>query len=270
MHQPPPSFRLAILALALALTLPASFAAAQNDGDDAGASEQQSSAPVGQLIDDLDAEDYERREQATTALMRRRDVEDPRIAEAIATADSPEQRHRLRRVLLHWFFRRFNPSNAPRRDDQRGSIGIQVSNANIIRPQQHDQLEHAALMISGRRPGFPGYALLRPGDLLVKINGHALADNYSQDDFIEYLKRFRAGQTVTFELLRHGRRRRVDLTMASYQRLTDVYNLLNDLPHASLYPPWVQHYRSLVDEDAARPAARIEAPESSDGAEPSQ
>ena len=255
---------LLILVLAIA-------AHAQSPTDKAppgGAESAGGGASLDQLIDQLDAPEYAHRESATTTLMQRDNLSDDRLARALRNADSPEQRHRLTDIAMHRFYHRMNPGGVPR-DQGVGSIGIDLSERNTVHPDHHPGLEQTAILISGTKPGFPGYVHLRPGDLILAIDGEPFPEDLTWQDISERIKEYRAGQPITLDILRDGERRQVRFRLASYLRLSQVYN--NRLPRGinpASYPPWRQHLRSMLGEESPAPAVRFEPARAEDESDP--
>ncbi len=212
--------------------------------------------PIAQLIDRLDDDSPEVRQQAMSDLMLREDLTDQQLGEALRAATGPEQRHRLTMVAMQRFFARMNPSGAPV-DEGTGSIGIDIDVRNIVRPDQHPQIQHPAMLISRTRPGFPGFAVLRPGDLVLGVNGEPFADDLDQTDFINAIQKYQVGQTMRLDVLRDGQRLEVPIKLDSLRRLQEVHARLADVPDPSMYAPWRIHLANLLDSDEPDPVVQL-------------
>jgi hypothetical protein len=212
--------------------------------------------PVAQLVDKLDDDSPEVRQQAMSDLMLREDLTDKQLGEALRAATGPEQRHRLTLVAMHRFFSRMNPTGAAV-DEGTGSIGIDIDVRNIVRPDQHPAIQRPAMLISRTRPGFPGFAILRPGDLVVGVNGESFADDLDQTDFINAIQKYQVGETMRLDVLRDGQRLEVPIKLDSLRRLQEVHARLADVPDPTMYAPWRIHLANLLDSDEPDPVVKL-------------
>ncbi len=70
--------------------------------------------------------------------------------------------------------------------------------------------------VGGTLHGYPGEKVLRPGDLLVAIDGHPVK---TIADLGEVLSRYKPGDTVTLTVIRGGKRLTLKVTLAENPRL---------------------------------------------------
>lgn len=225
---------------------------------------------VRQLVDRLDAADYQQREAAKTELMVRQGVADDRLAEALSQSDSPERRHRLRDILMHRFFRRLNPTDVPR-DQGNGALGVTFRRVPFRESDGEGQ--HQVMLVTRPHPGFPAYAKLKAGDLILGVGDHRFTNAVDNIDFQDAITRYDAGETITFTVLRDGREMRIPVTLDSYRRLEEVKQRADDFtdpPNPALYPRWLQHYRSLVGEVDEAPLVHLSPPEDESSADARQ
>lgn len=193
---------------------------------------------------DLAHESYEVREAATTGLMLAPDLPDARLSQALTVAVAvPEQRHRLTRVALHRFFSRYPTGVEPPPQPEvrgrpiqegdtgpgpdTGALGVDLSLKmnHVVYPSQDPTLKHPAIMVAGTLPGFPAYAMLRPGDLILSLDGVAFDDDVDTNRFTETLKqKYKAGQSLTMAVRRGGKVLDVTIVMDSKARLDSVYS----------------------------------------------
>jgi C-terminal processing protease CtpA/Prc len=209
------------------------------------------------LLENLSSPDYETREQATTGLMTREDFNDDKLAAALRKS-AGESRQRLIRIALHRYFARLAPNEV--REDDTASLGVDISAGNIVRPEQNPLLKHPAMMISNTKPGFPAYVALRSGDLIIAVDGQSFDDNLDATDFSALIQRYKAGQSMTLDILRGGKKLTIKVKLDSLRRLNDVYQIQLTSPTAdpALYGPWQQHLADLLAE--AKPDPRITFP----------
>ena len=221
-----------------------------------------SGASFDQLVSQLGHADFARREQATTALMIREDITDKQLAAALKKSDSPEAHQRLIAVAMHYFYRQVQAEPgalAPDFQDEDAALGVSFSRINgepqsmVVRAHQHPLLEHPAMLISRVYPGFPAFAYLQPGDMIFAINGKFFSDDLGHEEFSDRIRRHKAGDRVTMDVVRGGRSIRLNVQLAQRRRLDDVSKLLGNGTEPSLYMPWRLHLRQLlqnVDEPA--------------------
>ena len=121
----------------------------------------------------LAAPDYPTRAEATTALLQDNTL-DAQVLRAMLedpSAAHPERRHRLLMIAEHHLMREiveaWTAENIPADEHQKAAIGFSY---DPILPANNPYSEHAAVMLLVTMPGFPGYAYLQPGDVVLAIN----------------------------------------------------------------------------------------------------
>lgn len=176
---------------------------------------------VEQLVRALGAESYEVRESAARRLMLRENLTPGRLNRAYRRAESPEVRHRLVRIARHRFFSADHiPASEP---GKVASLGVAISSDNIISPKRYDKLDHPAFVVIRTLPGFPAYAHLRRGDWIVSINGKPFSDDLSVRSFAARIKQYQPGEKVVLGVVRDDARVRIELKLASFARLHELY-----------------------------------------------
>lgn len=119
------------------------------------AAHERALAPIADLLDDLGADDLQRREAASRSIIESEACRDEVIVNALRTfALLPEQRARLVDCMRQRFFA--GPHNA---------IGVQMQ-----------PLEHG-VMLTRIFPQFPAAQVLMAGDAVIEIDGVSLAEN---------------------------------------------------------------------------------------------
>lgn len=217
------------------------------------------------LVRQLDAESFEQREAATTELMLRADLDDTQLARFLRTAaDSPERRHRLVRIAMHRYFARLEargdgfplaleqipPGGGPA-PHAAGCIGIDIHRRNVVRPDQVPALKHPALLITSTRVGFPAYALLRPGDMVLSFEGKRIGAELEDDQaLVNLIKQSRAGQVVRLVVMRNGKEVPIEMRLDSLERLQGVSLMLGNTGNPESFGPWVAHLRNMAGGEA--------------------
>jgi hypothetical protein len=242
-------------------------------GIDAQAAEP--NAEIQTLFEQLRGNDFDAREAATEALMRRSDVTDQTLATALRKS-SGEERHRLTNVAMHLFFERLSEShelpipNAVERSGQAeavGAIGIDTPDTNLLLADQHPELTHAGWLITGTRPGFPGFVYLRPGDIITGLEGQPFTDDLDREYFIDMITQYRNNQTMKLNVLRRGKRIEVVMVISAKSRLMFVAEQLQASgdQRPQMYGPWREHLKGLLGEGELKPQIVIGTPEGPPG-----
>jgi len=120
-----------------------------------------------QLLDQLGSESHEIREAATVALLADDTLNEQAIRELLEQAQSPEQRHRLLRIAEHHIIRIAWQAQF-QGEQSLGSIGFSY---DVLAASDNPHHRRPALQILNTLVGFPGYVYLRPGDLVLALNG---------------------------------------------------------------------------------------------------
>lgn len=173
-------------------------------------------ARVAAWVAALDAPDFATREAATRTLMTLDGDQLPRERwrELLVNAPTLERRHRLVAVGVHRAVAaRLGPFLSAK--DQ-GALGIHhagvVAARNPVAPEP-------AVRVIRTEPGFPAHPVLWPGDLIVAIDGQALADHRDPQavaqDMVRMIILKQCGQVVTLTVCRDGRREEVSVTLSS-------------------------------------------------------
>ncbi len=176
-------------------------------------------------VDALAHEDAERREEATRTLMQTEAFSGTVVKAAMERVESREAAHRLMRIAKHRFFAEQGPSV----DAVGGgaALGVRLTRSNkwaFISPDEDPRLDHSAFVVPERLPGFPAYAHLAPGDLLLGMDGEPFPKSFGWDAFKRIINEHSAGERVTATVLRNGERKKVSFRLDSKRRLTKVYS----------------------------------------------
>jgi len=164
----------------------------------------------------LDAADYRRREAATRALLRDASRGTAELAAMWRAAPSPEVRHRVMGVLRHRFLTEQADAMFPA--GGRGAIGV---SHRLLGEQQGGPVRGAQVVAT--LPGFPGHAILEPGDVITAVAGRPLAGGEGVEVLSERVQRMEQGESIGLTVWRAGRTREVSLELGSMNALVAMY-----------------------------------------------
>ena len=208
------------------------------------------------LLDRLQETDYVTRRDATEKLLQDRRMDMDRLGQLWQRASDLEQRQRLLQVTRHHLIRRSVQQAFG--DDGPGFIGIRLE------PAADDS--DAAVRVAWTFPGFPGYAHLRPGDLIVALNDVALndagQDNGAGSTFDRRIRSLRAGALIRLTVRRAGQVVDICFALGNHAAFDQVYRpqALAHHPHAlhgALGQSWLDARRKLEARDTTAPPLAI-------------
>lgn len=128
------------------------------------------------------------------------------LAASMEATEDPEVKQRLRKVLKDLVVGEAIATGP-------GYVGIQMAPAQVMVPGE-DRLS-GGVMIQAVVPGTPGErAGLKPGDVIVSLDGRKLAVEEAVDEFREGVASKRPGTKVKFGVLREGEVRIVEVALA--------------------------------------------------------
>jgi hypothetical protein len=195
-----------------------------------------------QLLEDLAAPAHATREAATRKLLQRDTLEVDQLRAWLEAATELEQRHRLLNVAGHHAYRRMRAGRFDR--PQRGAIGVQHRPALGPRPGADPR---AVVAIYNTLPGFPGYAHLEPGDMIVALNGEAFARR-NGEQFAQQVTAFEKGQTISVTVIRDGQRQTIEFELAGAQALGAMYGgTEGDQQRPAYRRQWLGQRAELLD-----------------------
>lgn len=177
------------------------------------------------------------RVQATQALLRREDLGLAAVRDALRRAEAPEIRCRLLAVARHWFLRARAAEGFERRNQ--GAVGM-----HPVAVGGGKDARRAGILVADTFPGFPGHAHLRPGDVILALDGERLAYDNTLPDFQKRIKQRAPGDRVRFRLRRDGRPHTVAFRLGALSALNAFYQARKGLrqPHAGA---WAERYEKL-------------------------
>lgn len=196
-------------------------------------------ADRGQALELLNHRDYATRERAQTYLLQDESLDRPALRELLQQASTPEQRQRLIAIAEHHVLRlareqRFGVDPDAPKFIRPASVGFSY---NALLPDENPLAHRVGLIVKATMPGFPAFAHLKPGDIIVRVDGQDVPDfNNFNNNATRWLSgrisRYQAGATMRFGVMRNGEP--VDLTLVCAERaaLDQMYE--NDALNAAV------------------------------------
>lgn len=207
-----------------------------------------------QLLDQLRSLDFAQREQATEALLADESLSVHTLKQLFVRSETSEQVNRLDRVARHHVLRRDWRSDAALSQGP-GAVGVYHGAAQSTAPG----VSGGAVCVYRTMPGFPGHVYLRPGDLIVAVNGQPLVDAPQVHEmFVSLITAHRMGDTLTLDVIRDGHRLSVEMTLASKAALATLYPGTGDsaAPAAAFNKRWLKVRKQLYQARAQSRSAK--------------
>lgn len=180
----------------------------------------------------LDDADYSKRLAATQNLLSDSMLTVTELQALYEKSRSPEQRHRLADIVLHHFIADMLATLAS--DSGDGAIGTLLLPS--LSADYMPGLNTPAVRVGHPRPGFPAYASLLPGDLIVACNGQPFpaSNNRSsaQNSLVTSIKGWPLGKDINLTVLRDGVTTVLSVRVSSLDALARIYSNVdrNGLP----------------------------------------
>ena len=165
-------------------------------------------------------EDYNVRQAQTRRLLMDDGLTPGAIDRLYVESTSPEQRNRLLCVARHHLIRRLIEA---RFGDQPGPGSMGLSH-QIVRVTGTDgEQEVTGVMVVMTLPGFPAYASLEPGDVIIAFAGQPFPERMSQNLFQQMILQHQAGEAIDLVILRQGKAEQVRFVLCQGAALNQVY-----------------------------------------------
>ncbi len=174
--------------------------------------------------------DFAKRHAAMRKLLADESVTPDEVAAAFAKATSVEQKHRLISIARHHLLRlaRNRDFPLPARNVQGQSIpgALGLTHGPVI-SEDLPQLKQSGVRVRRTLPGFPAYASLEVGDLIVGIEGNAIPAGFSAEQisrhFGDAIQLVPAGSSVVLQIHREGKTVDVKVKLAPHASLGGMY-----------------------------------------------
>ena len=191
--------------------------------------------PREEAIAALDHAEFTVRESAQAHLLTDTTLGQDTLKELIREAKSPEQGQRLLRLAEHHVMREIRerdfghrPGDGPpipqEIEPRPASVGYSYD-AVLAHENPHAQLP--GVKVVATMPGFPGYAHLRRGDIVVQINGRGPSLHHDERFITNWvtnqINERQAGQTIDFTVLRDGKPVAIKMVCAEAAALNEMY-----------------------------------------------
>lgn len=173
------------------------------------------------ILAELGNDDYFVRQEAIHRLLCDNELAQDDLNRLYSKSETPEQQHRLLLVARHHMIRRmiheqFGDEIGP------GSMGLSHFVVRVTGPD--GKTERAGVMVVMTLPGFPAYALLEPGDVIVEFAGAMIPDRITQAQFQQMIRTYQAGDQIPLVVMRNGKPVKMLFVLSQGQALGRVYD----------------------------------------------
>jgi hypothetical protein len=199
-------------ALAAGAEAPASAPSMEVPGPDAAATsepeprlEAAEAAKVAAAIAALHAPEWATRQAAQEELMGEPPAARPLVEQALIRDPDPETRGRLKSIALHLYLKARTPLTG-----QASVLGITLPPL----PTEQDPDAPGSIEVISVLPGFDAAEKLKPGDLILAINGEPLPPGASAATLRDMINPHPAQQPLKIEIKRGGKIRTVEVQPA--------------------------------------------------------
>lgn len=184
-------------------------------------------------------------------------------------ASTPEQRHRLLDIARHHFVQLLRLKTWP--GPRAGALG--VIQAAVLPDRSPEPLRRAikqaydiqnvpVIRVVNTLPGFPAYAYLEPGDIIVRIDGNTLvAAGVGQEvssQFGNLILDKRQNDTMRFTVWRNGKLMPVSVKLASSDAIRNLYEPTDSRLMVQYRVKWWQFRDRIVSRAKGEPLLRID------------
>lgn len=224
----------------------------------------------------LASKDFATRDQATRELLADESLNPSQLAKHYRLATVAEQRARLQLIARHHFLREVQAREFPGspRQPRKGALGVRFEPTTA---EQVKRIGHPGIFVGQTYPGFPAFAHLRSGDLIVAIKrGDPDPDNpflgfhkfshgeagQIEDEFRQRVTNVRAGDTLSMLIYRDGKlvKEPVAVKLGSLDALRNVYAGTTGELQPKYRDQWHSFLRDLRGLGPDRNAIRVRLP----------
>jgi hypothetical protein len=210
------------------------------------------------LLRDLQSPDYAVRDAASQRMLEDESLGQADFRRLYAAAVTPEQRQRLLDAARHHFLR------AAQEDATKlgGASSMGLTLLPLVPAGEIAGIDQPAARVGATYPGFPAYAQLKPGDLILTIDGREVPDAEAGGipAFIERIKAHPLDRPLNITGLRGGEPFAVTMKPASRTALQTIYSADGAELRAELEEGWMKERRELEKLAPAAPALRVVLP----------
>jgi len=189
-------------------------------------------ARIAQLSDP----DFAVREAAYFDLLGETEVDEARLMYWMRLANSLEARHRVLNAAQHHVLK--NSIRKVYADSRQASVGL---TQQAVRAQDAPDLQRAAVLVVMTFPGFPAYAQLKPGDMIVRFAGEDMPDDLAVDTFRDMVQQHENGDEVELTVIRQGKPLDLKFQLGSFEALSRMY----EHNERALEPPFREQWAKV-------------------------
>ncbi len=215
------------------------------------------------LLERLGHPDYAQREAATSELLLDPHPDSEALRELFLAAPLPEQRWRLLNVIQHHTLTQLRETLFPPDGDPAIGFSHDIRRQARLLP---DGREASVVYVVSTLPGFPGFAHLRTGDLIIEVDDQPLPPDLDNALFRQRLQTREvdgqatgreAGEPIALTVIRGTQTLRVELTLATVDALERMYT-----QSPTLQEPFHSRWNQARDEllAAAPPVDQLHVP----------
>lgn len=227
------------------------------------------------IVTALDHKDYAVRVSAQASLLADNTLNKDDLKAMVQSAKSPEQRRRLLTVAEHHVLRGMREQdfgvkkNAEGQPVQQGPQPAAVGYSyEPILAHENPHADLPGVQVIATMPGFPGYAHLRRGDIIVQINGLGLSTHHREHDITNWVRwqisSRSAGDTIDFTILRGGEMMAIKMICAEGIALDHMYTT-DAFEAAARKQPYKKAWEQVYDELIAQmPAPKTLTPKAAE------
>lgn len=180
---------------------------------------------VDQLVELLDADDYATRQRAHDRLLADNSLGEVQIKAALNKPHSEEQRQRLLLIAEHHVMRAIREKQFAARHREPAAIGFSYEQAQA---GEGNANPGDGVTVLATMPGFPGHALLRPGDTITAIDGQAAAHRPRHMEVTTWvswrISLRKPGDRTEFYVQRNGQAKSIIIICAEGSALKRMYS----------------------------------------------
>ena len=200
-----------------------------------------------QVLADLGSEDFALRQYVTQRMLQDNGLTQDDLDRLFAKSQTPEQRHRLLRIARHHDIRRMIDA---RFQDQAssGSMGLShaVVRVQVAEDEKSTAESRAGIMAALTLPGFPAYATMDPGDVIIEFDGQPMPDKVTGPMFQQMIQGRRAGDTIDLTIVRSGVVDRIEMTLSNSQALGEVYHSSGVVLNSPYREQWAKTREAML------------------------
>ena len=201
------------------------------------------------ILDRLNDDDFLVRQAEMRRLLADEALTQDGLNHLYSLSTTPEQRHRLLLIARHHMISRLMQE---RLGDQAGPGSMGLSHQVVQVTVPGEASARTGVLVVMTLPGFPAYALLEPGDVIVDFAGEPIPQNMTPTQFQQTIKTFQNGQAVGLVVVRDGAAEHILFRLGPGQGLGEVYDTggvtLNE-PYRAGWSSLRSKMRALIGEE---------------------